>query len=136
MYYIKNGLSKHWHWLAFLFSLFGVLTVFGTGNATQVNTIVTAIDSLMLNFNLASSGSLSTINLVIGIVIAIAVALILIGGIRRIGKVTETLVPFMALLYILLGLGVVILNIQQVPTVFQSIFEGAFHPAAFTSMEW
>ena len=49
MYYIKNGLSKHWHWLAFLFSLFGVLTVFGTGNATQVNTIVTAIDSLMLN---------------------------------------------------------------------------------------
>ena len=132
MYYIKNGLSKHWHWLAFLFSLFGVLTVFGTGNATQVNTIVTAIDSLMLNFNLASSGSLSTINLVIGIVIAIAVALILIGGIRRIGKVTETLVPFMALLYILLGLGVVILNIQQIPAVFQSIFEGAFHPAAFT----
>ena len=104
----------------------------GTGNATQVNTIVTAIDSLMLNFNLASSGSLSTINLVIGIIIAIAVALILIGGIRRIGKVTETLVPFMALLYILLGLGVVILNIQQVPAVFQSIFEGAFHPAAFT----
>ena len=106
--------------------------IFGTGNATQVNTIVTAIDSLMLNFNLASSGSLSTINLVIGIVIAIAVALILIGGIRRIGKVTETLVPFMALLYILLGLGVVILNIQQIPAVFQSIFEGAFHPAAFT----
>lgn len=132
MYYIKNGLSKHWHWLAFLFSLFGVLTVFGTGNATQVNTIVTAIDSLVLNFNLASSGSISTINLVIGIVIAIGVALILIGGIRRIGKVTETLVPFMALLYIILGLGVVILNIQNVPAVFQSIFEGAFHPAAFT----
>ena len=98
MYYIKNGLSKHWHWLAFLFSLFGVLTVFGTGNATQVNTIVTAIDSLMLNFNLASSESLSTINLVIGIIIAIGVGLILIGGIRRIGKVTETLVPFMAFL--------------------------------------
>ena len=132
MYYIKNGLSKHWHWLAFLFSLFGVLTVFGTGNATQVNTIVTAIDSLMLNFNLTSSNSLSTINLVIGIIIAIGVALILIGGIRRIGKVTETLVPFMALLYIILGLGVVILNIQNVPAVFQSIFEGAFHPAAFT----
>lgn len=132
MYYIKNGLSKHWHWLAFLFSLFGVLTVFGTGNATQVNTIVTAIDSLMLNFNLASSDSLSTINLVSGIVIAIGVALILIGGIRRIGKVTETLVPFMALLYIILGLGVVILNIQNVPAVFQSIFEGAFHPTAFT----
>lgn len=132
MYYIKNGLSKHWHWLAFLFSLFGVLTVFGTGNATQVNTIVTAIDSLMLNFNLASSESLSTINLVIGIIIAIGVGLILIGGIRRIGKVTETLVPFMALLYLILGLGVVLLNIQHVPAVFRSIFEGAFHPAAFS----
>lgn len=132
MYYIKNGLSKHWHWLAFLFSLFGVLTVFGTGNATQVNTIVTAIDSLMLNFNLASSKSLSTINLVIGIIIAIGVGLILIGGIRRIGKVTETLVPFMALLYLILGLGVVLLNIQHVPAVFRSIFEGAFHPAAFS----
>ena len=132
MYYIKNGLSKHWHWLAFLFSLFGVLTVFGTGNATQVNTIVAAIDSLMLNFNLASSESLSTINLVIGIIIAIGVGLILIGGIRRIGKVTETLVPFMALLYLILGLGVVLLNIQHVPAVFRSIFEGAFHPAAFS----
>ena len=132
MYYIKNGLSKHWHWLAFLFSLFGVLTVFGTGNATQVNTIVTAIDSLMLNFNLASSESLSTINLVIGIIIAIGVGLILIGGIRRIGKVTETLVPFMAFLYLILGLGVVLLNIQHVPAVFRSIFEGAFHPAAFS----
>ena len=122
MYYIKNGLSKHWRWLAFLFSLFGVLTVFGTGNATQVNTIVTAIDSLMLNFNLAPTKSLSTINLVIGIIIAIGVGMILIGGIRRIGKVTETLVPFMALLYIVLGLGVVFLNIQQIPSVFQSIF--------------
>ena len=132
MYYIKNGLSKHWHWLAFLFSLFGVLTVFGTGNATQVNTIVTAIDSLMLNFNLASSESLSTINLVLGIIIAIGVGLILIGGIRRIGKVTETLVPFMAFLYLILGLGVVLLNIQHVPAVFRSIFEGAFHPAAFS----
>ena len=47
MYYIKNGLKKHWHWLAYLFSLFGVLTVFGTGNATQVNTITTAIDSAL-----------------------------------------------------------------------------------------
>ncbi len=47
MYYIKNGLKKHWHWLAYLFAAFGVLTVFGTGNATQVNTITTAIDSAL-----------------------------------------------------------------------------------------
>lgn len=50
MYYIKNGLNKNWHWLAYLFAAFGVLTVFGTGNATQVNTITTAIDSALFNY--------------------------------------------------------------------------------------
>ena len=54
MYYIKNGLKKHWHWLAYLFSAFGVLTVFGTGNATQVNTITTAIDSALYNYDIIS----------------------------------------------------------------------------------
>ena len=60
MYYIKNGLKKHWHWLAYLFSAFGVLTVFGTGNATQVNTISAAVNSALINFNLISSVSMST----------------------------------------------------------------------------
>ena len=62
MYYIKNGLKKHWLWLAYLFSAFGVLTVFGTGNATQVNTITTAIDSALYNFNLLSEESAPTLN--------------------------------------------------------------------------
>ena len=57
MYYIKNGLKKHWHWLAYLFSAFGVLTVFGTGNATQVNTITAAVNSALINYNLISSDS-------------------------------------------------------------------------------
>ena len=52
MYYIKNGLKKHWHWLAYLFSALGVLTVFGTGNATQVNTITAALDSALINYNI------------------------------------------------------------------------------------
>ena len=107
MYYIKNGLKKHWLWLAYLFSAFGVLTVFGTGNATQVNTITTAIDSALYNFNLLSEESAPTLNLVIGIVLAALIALILIGGIKRIGQVTEKLVPFMAIIYILLAIGVV-----------------------------
>ena len=132
MYYIKNGLSKNWHFLAYLFSAFGVLTVFGTGNATQVNTITTAIDSALLNFHIIPDGSISTVNLVLGIIIAIMVGLVLLGGIRRIGKVTEKLVPFMALFYIALALGVVILNIQHIPDVFYSIFYGAFHPRAVT----
>ncbi len=132
MYYIKNGLGKKWHWLAYLFAAFGVLTVFGTGNATQVNTITTAINSALLNYNIIAQNAISTSNLIIGIVIAILIAMILLGGIKRIGQVTEKLVPFMALLYIILGLGVVLLNIQNVPSVFASIFRGAFQPSAVT----
>ena len=132
MYYIKNGLSKKWHWLAYLVAAFGVLTVFGTGNATQVNTITTAINSALLNYNVISESAVSTSNLIIGIIIAILIAMILLGGIKRIGHVTEKLVPFMALLYILLGLGVILLNIQNVPAVFASIFRGAFQPRAVT----
>ena len=132
MYYIKNGLSKKWHWLAYLFAAFGVLTVFGTGNATQVNTITTAINSALLNYNVISESAVSTSNLIIGIIIAILIAMILLGGIKRIGHVTEKLVPFMALLYILLGLGVILLNIQNVPAVFASIIRGAFQPRAVT----
>lgn len=132
MYYIKNGLKKHWHWLAYLFSAFGVLTVFGTGNATQVNTITTAVDSALINFHLISDQSVSTLNLIIGIVITILVGLILLGGIKRIGSVTEKLVPFMALFYILLALGVVLINFRNIPHVFYSIVYGAFRPRAVT----
>ena len=132
MYYIKNGLAKHWHWLAYLFAAFGVLTVFGTGNATQVNTITTAIDSALLNYGVISDSSVSTLNLILGIILAILVGLVLLGGIKRIGKVTEKLVPFMSLFYILLSLGVILLNIDRVPGVFASIIDGAFHPGAVT----
>ena len=132
MYYIKNGLSKNWHFLAVLFSAFGVLTVFGTGNATQVNTITTAINSALLNFHVISQSSVGTTNLIIGIIVAILVALILLGGIKRIGQVAERLVPFMAFIYIFFALGVVVLNIDQLPAVFGSIINGAFHPASVT----
>lgn len=132
MYYIKNGLKKHWHWLAYLFSAFGVLTVFGTGNATQVNTITTAINMALMNYHVISKDAVPTVNLVVGIILAVLIALILLGGIRRIGRVTEKLVPFMALIYIVLAVGVIILNIGHVPAVFASIVEGAFHPAAVT----
>ena len=132
MYYIKNGLPKKWHFLATLYAVFGVLTVFGTGNATQVNTITAAINTALLNFNVISADSLSTVSLVIGIVIAVMVGLVLLGGIKRIGRVAEYLVPFMALLYIVLGVGVVVLNLEHVPAVFTAIFQGAFTPAGFT----
>lgn len=132
MYYIKNGLGRRWHWLAVVFSILGILTVFGTGNATQVNTITTAIDSALLNYNVITQEQLPTLNLILGIVIAALVALVLLGGIKRIGRVTEKLVPFMALLYLVLALGVILLNIEHVPAVFRSIFEGAFSPRSVT----
>lgn len=132
MYYVKNGLGKKWVWLAYLFAAFGVLTVFGTGNATQVNTITTAIDSALLNFHVISEKSILMLNLIVGIIITVLVGLILLGGIKRIGQVTEKLVPFMALLYILLAIGVIVINIHILPDVFVSIIRGAFQPSAVT----
>lgn len=132
MYYIKNGLSKKWQFLAVLFSIFGAVAVFGTGNATQVNTIVTALNTAFLNYGVISNGQVGTFNFVAGIIIAICLGLVLLGGIKRIGSFTEKLVPFMALLYVALGLGVIIINIKNVPGVFGSIFEGAFAPKAVT----
>ena len=132
MYYIKNGLSKKWQILAILYSAFGVLTVFGTGNATQVNTITTAIDTALINFNIIPESASKTLNLVLGIVIMLLVGMVLLGGIKRIGSVSEKLVPFMALLYIVLAIGVVVLNFERVPAVFHDIVYGAFNPAAVT----
>ena len=132
MYYIKNGLDKKWHFLAYLFAAFGVLAVFGTGNATQVNTITTAIDSALSSFNILPADAVKLVNLIIGVALAIIIALILIGGIKRIGNVTSKLVPFMAIMYIVLALGVIFFHIKAVPAVFASIIEGAFHPASVT----
>ena len=132
MYYIKNGLGAKWKWLASLYALFGVLTVFGTGNATQVNTIVSSIDTALTSFNLIDADQVSVMKLMIGIIIALLVSVVLLGGIKRIGQVTEKLVPFMALLYIVLSVGVILLNIQNIPHVFRMIFEGAFSPRAVT----
>ena len=132
MYYIKNGLGRRWQFLAVLYALFGVLTVFGTGNATQVNTIVAAVDTALLEYGLVGGSFLPTLNLIVGILVAVLVALVLLGGIKRIGSVSEKLVPFMALFYIVLALGVVILNIGRVPAVFHDIVYGAFNPSAVT----
>ena len=132
MYYIKNGLGSRWQFLAALYSLFGVLTVFGTGNATQVNTIVTAIDSALLATGSGLNGILPTLNLIVGVVVAMMVAMVLLGGVKRIGSVTEKLVPFMALFYIVLALGVVALNYRRFPAVLASIVGGAFDPQAVT----
>ena len=132
MYYIKNGLAPKWRFLAVLYAALGVLTVFGTGNATQVNAIITAVDTALLNFQVIGPGNVDTLNLCIGIGLALVVAMVLVGGLKRIGNVAERLVPFMALVYVVLALGAVLLNADRIPAVFGSIIKGAFSPSAIT----
>ena len=132
MYYIKNGLGKKWMWLAYLYAFFGVCAVFGTGNATQVNTITAAVNTALINYHLLTPDSTAGSNLIIGIFICIIVALILIGGVKRIGRVSEKLVPLMALLYIVLGIGLIVMRMDRLGDVFTAIFQGAFQPAAVT----
>lgn len=132
MYYIKNGLPKKWHFLAVLYAVFGVLAVFGTGNATQVNTIVASINSALVSFHIIDASATGKSALLLGVALAIIVAVVLLGGVKRIGGVSEKLVPFMAVLYLVLACGVVVVHYRAVPGVFAVILEGAFQPAGVT----
>lgn len=130
MYYITNGLGKNWRWLASIFCVFGALAAFGIGNMTQANTIATSIVSTVLSFSPEAAGAQTLLRLVIGVLVAIVVALVLLGGIKRIGQFTEKLVPFMSVIYIIGSLIVVFANISSIGTVLDSIVRGAFNPSA------
>ncbi len=138
MYYIKNGLGKSWTWLAFLFSLLGALAAFGIGNMTQVNTIASSINTAIDAFGGNTAASAVTVfgqvipvsSIVIGAVVAVIVALVLFGGIKRIGSVAEKMVPFMAGIYIICSLCVVFTNLGSLGKVFAMIFKGAFSAEA------
>ena len=132
MYTIKNGLGKKWIWLAYVYAAFGVLAVFGTGNATQVNTICSSVDSVAVSFLSVGPAGVSAINWTIGFVIAGAIAAVLLGGIKRIGVVAGKMVPLMALLYFVLAIGVLVMRADAVPGVFAEIVRGAFAPKAVT----
>ena len=128
MYYIKNGLGKSWMWLAYVFAFFGMMASFGIGNTTQVDSIATAIGTAVTSFG--GDASSSTFRIVIGVIVAVFAAVVIIGGIKRIGAVTEKLVPFMAVVYILAALVVVFANLGQIGAVLGAIFQGAFSPRA------
>jgi len=130
MYYIKNGLGNSWKWLAGLYAGLAALAAFGIGNGSQAKSIVGAIFNAIVVFNPAAESKEFTINLVFGIVIAILIALILFGGIKRIGSVTEKLIPFMSILYILFTLIVVIAHGSNIGGAFAKIFQTAFTPQA------
>ena len=133
MSYIQNGLGARWHWLAVLFCVFGSIAAIGTGNMTQINTIVTSIGAVVTSFqpNLPA-GDLQALYMVIGIIGAVLTILVLFGGMQRIGSVTEKLVPVMALVYIVAALVVVLGNAGMIGSVFSDIFRGAFDPKSIS----
>ena len=99
MYYIKNGLGSRWAWLGTMFALFGACAGFGIGNTVQSNSVAAVLEA---NFNLPTW--------ITGVALMVLVGMVLIGGIRRIGQVAGALVPFMAIAYLVAGLGVLVIN--------------------------
>jgi len=138
MYYIRNGLGQKWNWLAILFSLLGALAAFGIGNMTQVNTIAGSINNAIDAFGGNTAANSFEIfgqmvpfsSIVIGGIVAFIVALVLFGGVKRIGAVTERMVPAMAAIYIVCALCVVFTNLGSIGKVFAMIFQGAFNAEA------
>ncbi len=142
MYYLHNGLGEHYgkRWLkpvskilAVLFALFAILASFGIGNMAQINKIVLNMDAAF--FSEASLGTvpgtdIDIIRLIIGLVLLIIGALIILGGLKVIAKVSEIVVPFMAIAYLIGCTVIICINCGQLGTVFASIFKYAFHPTA------
>lgn len=131
MYYIKNGLGKNWKWLGAIFCIFAALATFGIGNAVQVGNIVGSVNTVITSFD-PSFDNQSLVNAGLGIVLMILVAIVLFGGIKRLGAVTEKLVPFMAVIYIVASMVVVVYYAKYIPSVFADIFAGAFSPEGVT----
>ena len=119
MYYIKNGLGKNWAWLGFAFALFGAIAAFGIGNGVQANGVAQVLET---NFGLNTS--------ITGVILMLLTAMVILGGITRIGAVAGKLVPFMAVAYIVAGLLVLLLNIGNIGTALGLVFTHAFTPTA------
>ena len=130
MYYISKGLGKNWKWLAVLFAVFAALASFGIGNMSQVNSITGSVIGAVGAFTTVSAGMELTLKWILGIVLAVLVAVILLGGIKRIGAVTERLIPFMSVFYILFTLIVIGAHAGNIGDAFVKIFSTAFTPQA------
>lgn len=132
-YYIENGLGRRWKFLAVLFAVFGMCVgLFGIGTFSQVNSITSAVGSIFTDApTFTLFGATYNLSVVIaGVLLTVAVALVLFGGIRRIAKVSEMIVPFMVILYVLICLLILFTNITALPHAFSQIFVGAFSPRA------
>ena len=119
MYYIRNGLHRRWHWLGFLFALFGSLAGFGLANTVQSNSVAQVLND-----------SYSIPPLATGLVLMLLVGSVVLGGIKRIASVASLLVPFMALSYMLMGLVVILTHIDQLPSALITIIDSAMNGTA------
>ncbi len=115
MYFIRNGLGPRWAWLATVFAIFGTLAGFGIGNGVQAHEMALALNK-----------SLGVPELATGLVMAAIAFAVLIGGIERIGKVTEVVVPFMAVVYVGGALVILLAHLSEIPAAFGLIFSDAF----------
>lgn len=119
MYYIKNGLGQRWAWLGFLFALFGMVAAFGIGNMVQSNTVASVMQS-----------TFAIPHIVTGVIISTMAAIVILGGIKRIGEVASRLVPIMAISYILCAVIILISHASELPSVFHLIVDSAFNGSA------
>ena len=137
-YYIEQGMGKNWKWLAKLFAFFGVCVgLFGIGTFSQVNGISSAVNGFFdANnehcVNIPFLGEYSWSVVIASLILAVCVALVLIGGVKRIASVSQVVVPFMAIIYVLFVAVLVITNITRVPAAFKVIVQAAFSPRAIT----
>lgn len=130
MYYIKNGMGPKWKWLGMLFALLGSFAAFGIGNMTQINSIATSVTSAINTVAPSSADYNTYLCLGAGIVVALICAMTYLGGIKRIGSVTEKLVPAMAAIYIISSMVVIITHFGHIGRVLEMIVVGAFNPDA------
>lgn len=137
-YYIERGMGRRWKWLAQLFAFFGVCVgLFGIGTFSQVNGISSAVNQFfdpnsLWTVEIPGVGTYSWTVVIASLILSVCVALVLIGGIKRISSVSQVIVPFMALIYVLLSTALLICNISAIPQAVVTIVKGAFHPAAVT----
>ncbi len=138
-YYIEQGMGTKWKWLAKVFAFFGVCVgLFGIGTFSQVNGISSAVNNFFDPNNAHSVkllpflGSYSWSVVIASLVLSICVAAVLIGGVKRIANVSQIIVPFMAVIYIVFVLILVVCNIKAVPAAFVTIVKAAFSPKAVT----
>lgn len=129
MYIILGGMEKKYHWLAGVYCFLGVVAAFGVGNATQINTVIGGVNSMLRAFG---HGGSKALDIMIGVGLAVLITFLFLGGARRIGSATEKLVPLAAVGYIGLCAAVLWIKRDGIGDAFSAILMGAFSPKAVT----